>query len=203
MQGKEDLDFMDFAHRLEHRLSALMARSGVTATRVALGIIFLWFGILKFLPTTTPIDVLAERALTMITFHQFTAEHCLHVLAVWECVIAIGLLSGRFLRFTLLLLFLQLPWDVPAASPAGSRDVGALPLLPDIRRAIHYQEHCSYRRWHYRWFHRARGQNYRESTSCRKGGASGTCSREEDSLAGIILAAAAGLFLPETPTTSH
>jgi uncharacterized membrane protein YkgB len=28
-----------------------MARSGVTVTRVALGIIFLWFGILKFLPT--------------------------------------------------------------------------------------------------------------------------------------------------------
>src|SRR5450755_1585299 len=28
---------MDSAHRLEHRLSALMARSGVTATRVALG----------------------------------------------------------------------------------------------------------------------------------------------------------------------
>ena len=100
MQGKEDLDFMDSAHRLEHRLSALMARSGVTATRVALGVIFLWFGILKFLPTTTPIDVLAERTLTMITFHQFTAEHRLHVLTVWECVIGIGLLSGRFLRFT-------------------------------------------------------------------------------------------------------
>jgi uncharacterized membrane protein YkgB len=46
---------MDSAHRLEHRLSALMARSGVAATRVALGVIFLWFGILKFLPTTTPI----------------------------------------------------------------------------------------------------------------------------------------------------
>ena len=109
MQGKEDLDFMDSAHRLEHRLSALMARSGVTATRVALGVIFLWFGILKFLPTTTPIEVLAERTLTMITFHQFTAEHCLHALAVWECMIGLGLLSGRLLRFTLFLLFLQLP----------------------------------------------------------------------------------------------
>jgi uncharacterized membrane protein YkgB len=100
---------MGFAHHLEHRVSALMARSGVTITRVALGIIFLWFGILKFLPTITPIDVLAERTLAMITFHQFTAEHCLHVLAVWECMIGLGLLSGRLLRFTLILLFLQLP----------------------------------------------------------------------------------------------
>jgi uncharacterized membrane protein YkgB len=100
---------MNSVQHLEHRVSALMARSGVTITRVALGIIFLWFGVLKFLPTITPIDVLAERTLTMITFHHFTAEHCLHVLAVWECMIGLGLLSGRLLRFTLVLLFLQLP----------------------------------------------------------------------------------------------
>jgi uncharacterized membrane protein YkgB len=97
------------AHHLEHNVYALMARSGVTITRVALGIIFLWFGILKFLPTTTPIDLLAERTLTMITFHLFTAKHCLDVLAVWECMIGLGLLSGRLLRLTLVLLFLQLP----------------------------------------------------------------------------------------------
>jgi uncharacterized membrane protein YkgB len=100
---------MTAAHHLEHRVYALMARSGVTITRVALGIIFLWFGILKFLPTVTPVDLLAERTLTMITFHQFTGEHCLHVLAVWECMIGLGLLSGRLLRLTLVLLFLQLP----------------------------------------------------------------------------------------------
>ena len=45
----------------------------------------------------------------MITFHQFSAEHCLHVLGVWECMIGLGLLSGRLLRLTLVLLFLQLP----------------------------------------------------------------------------------------------
>jgi hypothetical protein len=70
---------------------------------------FLWFGILKFLPTVTPIDVLAERTLTIITFHKFTAAHCLLVLATWECMIGIGLLSGRLLRLTLVLLFFHLP----------------------------------------------------------------------------------------------
>ena len=30
------------------------------------------------------------------------------VLAVWECLIGLGLLSGRFLRATLLLLFVQM-----------------------------------------------------------------------------------------------
>lgn len=174
MQGKEDVDLWIPLIVWNTGLSLLMARSGVTATRVALGVIFLWFGILKFLPTTTPIDVLAERTLTMITFHQFTAEHRLHALAVWECVIGIGLLSGRFLRFTPL-LFLELP----------------RPFLPLVLLAHETWVHFPFfRRWHYRWFHRARGQNYRESTSCRKGGASRTCSPGEDSLAGIILAAA-------------
>jgi hypothetical protein len=75
----------------------------------ALGIIFLWFGVLKFVPTPTPIDALAERTLGIITFHRFRPDLCLHVLATWECLIGLGLLSGRFLRPTLILLFLQMP----------------------------------------------------------------------------------------------
>ena len=114
---------MASAHHLEHRVSARMARSGVTITRVALGIIFLWFGILKFLPTITPIDVLAERTLTMITFHHFTSEHCLHVLAVWESMIGLGLLSGRPPIHTCFSVSATAR-DASAVSPAGSRDVG-------------------------------------------------------------------------------
>jgi hypothetical protein len=31
------------------------------------------------------------------------------ILAAWECLVGIGLLSGKFLRATLLLLFVQMP----------------------------------------------------------------------------------------------
>ena len=40
-----------------------MAHNGLFITRVTLGIIFLWFGLIKLLPFVEPIDLLAERRL--------------------------------------------------------------------------------------------------------------------------------------------
>lgn len=86
-----------------------MAHQGLFLTRIALGIIFLWFGLLKFLPMVLPVDLLAEKTLTIITFHRMRPETCLHLLACFECVIGLGMLTGRLLRVTVVLLFLQLP----------------------------------------------------------------------------------------------
>ena len=85
-----------------------MAHNGLLVTRVALGVIFLWFGLIKFLPVVAPIDLLAERTLSILTFHLFRPETCLHVLAAFECIIGLGMLTGRFLRLTVGLLFLQM-----------------------------------------------------------------------------------------------
>ncbi len=86
-----------------------MAHNALLVTRIALGIIFLWFGLLKFFPGVLPIDVLAEKTLAIITFHLFRPETCLHVLACFECIIGLGMLTKRFIRLTVFLLFLQLP----------------------------------------------------------------------------------------------
>ncbi len=85
-----------------------LAHSGLFVSRIALGIIFLWFGAMKFLPVVLPIDQLAEKTLTTLTFHLFRAETCLHVLAAFECLIGIGLLTKRFLHLTVALLFFQM-----------------------------------------------------------------------------------------------
>lgn len=85
-----------------------LAHNGLLVTRVALGIIFLWFGLLKFLPGVAPIDVLAEKTLTILTLHQFQPATCLHVLAAFECIIGLGMLLKRFLRITVGLLFFQM-----------------------------------------------------------------------------------------------
>ena len=85
-----------------------MAHNGLLITRVALGVTFLWFGLLKFLPVLAPIDVLAEKTLSILTFHLFQPSTCLHVLAAFECVIGLGMLLKRFLRLTVGLLFLQM-----------------------------------------------------------------------------------------------
>jgi uncharacterized membrane protein YphA (DoxX/SURF4 family) len=93
----------------EQRLYESVSAAALIATRIALGVVFFWFGALKLLPFHVPIDQLAQRILVMITFHHVSAEILLHILGVWECTIGIGLLFGRFLRIAVGLLFLQMP----------------------------------------------------------------------------------------------
>jgi uncharacterized membrane protein YphA (DoxX/SURF4 family) len=94
--------------RLDRRLTGVMAAHGVTALRVALGIVFLWFGALKFLPGLSPAQDLAARTIEVLTFGVVPPTVSLPVLAAWEVAIGIGLLLGRWMRVTLLLLFVQM-----------------------------------------------------------------------------------------------
>lgn len=93
----------------ESRVLALMAENGILLTRLALGLIFVWFGILKFVPGLSEAEDLAKRTLMKVSFGYIPAQFCLYILAAWECAIGLGFLSGKFLRSTLILLFLQLP----------------------------------------------------------------------------------------------
>lgn len=86
-----------------------MATHGITLTRIALGVVFLWFGAIKFVPGWSPAAELAGRTIERITFGTVPPELGLPILAAWESLIGIGLLAGRFLRATLLLLFVQMP----------------------------------------------------------------------------------------------
>jgi uncharacterized membrane protein YkgB len=95
--------------QLDAGIAGWMARYGVTALRLTLGIVFLWFGVIKFVPGWSPAGDLAIRTIERLTFGILSANVSLMVLAAWESLIGIGLLSGKFLRFTLLLLFLQMP----------------------------------------------------------------------------------------------
>jgi uncharacterized membrane protein YphA (DoxX/SURF4 family) len=81
---------------------------GVPLLRIALGIVFFWFGVLKFFPNLSPAEELAARTIETISFGAVKANVSLPVLAAWECLIGLGLIFGRFLRATLALLALQM-----------------------------------------------------------------------------------------------
>ncbi|HZJ70537.1 MAG TPA: hypothetical protein VFF36_06350 [Planctomycetota bacterium] len=93
---------------VDRRITGWMARNGVLLTRLALGLVFTWFGVLKFLPGGGPAADLATRTIVKLTNGHVSAEQGLVILAGWETLIGLGLLSGRLLRITLLLLFLQM-----------------------------------------------------------------------------------------------
>ena len=94
--------------RVDVRITGTLARIGVPTVRIALGVVFLWFGVLKFFPTLSPAELLAARTIEALTFGAVRPDVSLPVLALWESVIGIGLILGRWLRGILALLALQM-----------------------------------------------------------------------------------------------
>ncbi len=94
--------------RLDRRVTAGLARSGVPVVRLSLAVVFLWFGALKFIPGMSPAEDLAARTIEQLSGGAVGPALSVPVLAAWECLIGLGLLTGRFLRGTLLLLGLQM-----------------------------------------------------------------------------------------------
>jgi uncharacterized membrane protein YkgB len=93
---------------IDTRLTRWMARYGVPLLRISLGVVFVWFGALKFFPGLSPAQDLAARTVERLSFGLVGPSVSVPVLALWECVIGLGLLSGWFMRATLLLLAAQM-----------------------------------------------------------------------------------------------
>ena len=94
--------------QLDKHITEWMARHGITLLRISLGVVFLWFGILKFFPGLSPAQSLAARTIHTLTFGMVPASVSVPVLASWECAIGMGLITNLFMRATLLLLFVQM-----------------------------------------------------------------------------------------------
>lgn len=95
-------------------LTASMARHGISILRISVGVIFFWFGSLKFFPGLSPAQELAAKTIDILTFELVPTKIALMTLATWECAVGLGLVFGVFLRTTLALLWLQM---IGAAAP--------------------------------------------------------------------------------------
>ena len=100
--------------RLDLAITSWLARAGIVVLRLGLGLVFLWFGLLKFFPGLSPAQDLATRTIERLTLGAVGPDLSLPILAAWESLIGLGLLSGRFLRATLFLLAVQM---LGAATP--------------------------------------------------------------------------------------
>jgi len=80
----------------------------VRILRVSLGIIFLWFGMLKFFPGMSPATFLAGRTIEVLSLGAVSAKIGVMILAAWESAIGLGLIFAVAMRVTLLLLFVQM-----------------------------------------------------------------------------------------------
>jgi uncharacterized membrane protein YkgB len=88
--------------RVEERLALLAQRHSVGMLRGALGIVFLWFGALKFVGAS-PVGEVVSRTLFVLPMHP-----TIILLGVVEIAIGISLLTGRALRAALAVLLAEM-----------------------------------------------------------------------------------------------
>jgi len=92
----------------DKKLTGWMARNGILLLRVSLGLVFVWFGVLKFYPGLSPAQDLAANTIDLLTFGLVPPDMAILLLAIWETLIGLGLIFGLYMRATLLLLFVQM-----------------------------------------------------------------------------------------------
>lgn len=109
--------------RIDLRISQWMAAHAVSVLRVALGVVFVWFGALKLIPDMSPAEDLVRATVPFLPGDLF-----LPALGIWEIAIGIGFVTGRALRLTILLLFLQMPGTLSPIFLLPERVFSSFPL---------------------------------------------------------------------------
>ena len=117
---------------VDKSITKWMAEYGILLLRISLGIVFLWFGVLKFFPGLSPAEGLASRTIEVLSAGKITASISLPVLAIWESLIGIGLITGKFLRATLLLLYLQMLGTLMPVFLFPNETFTAIPYAPSL-----------------------------------------------------------------------
>lgn len=85
------------------KLIGFLNRISLPALQISLGIIFIWFGVLKIFGDSPANDLITK------TIYWFNPDVFIPVLGVWEMAIGICLLVPSFIRVGLFLLALQMP----------------------------------------------------------------------------------------------
>jgi len=94
--------------QFDTRLNRWLVTHSILLLRLAMGGIFVLFGVLKFFPGVSPIEDLATRTTAALSFGLVTGTAAMTTIAALECVIGLCFLSGRFLRSGVWLLGAQM-----------------------------------------------------------------------------------------------
>ena len=83
-------------------------RQYLSYLRISIGIIYIWFGALKFFHGYSPAEDLAINTINKLTFGLISQPANILLLAIWECAVGILLVSGKSLRLALVFLFIHM-----------------------------------------------------------------------------------------------
>lgn len=86
----------------------LKLKKWVALLRISIGIIYIWFGMLKYFPGVSPAEDLAKETIQLLTFGLIGPDLSLFLLAVWETVIGVFLIAGLFKRISFWLVLVHM-----------------------------------------------------------------------------------------------
>ena len=88
------------AEDIQSHLLAFVNRRGITLLRVSLGLVYFWFGTLKFFDGQSPAELLAGKTLHTLSLGMLSPATALPLLATWEALLGLSFLLGTFPRAT-------------------------------------------------------------------------------------------------------
>jgi uncharacterized membrane protein YkgB len=94
--------FIATLDRIDRKVIGFMSSYAILIIRLSLGIVFVWFGLLKVMGVSPVFDLASHIV------YWLPSELFVPLLGIWEMAIGVGLLLGKALRVILSLLFLQL-----------------------------------------------------------------------------------------------
>jgi uncharacterized membrane protein YkgB len=96
-------DLRAHARALDDTIVELMGRIGMPFLRIGIGVIFIWFGVLKPLGLSPAAELLAN------TVYWWTPEIVVPAIGWWEVAIGITFLIPQLTRVAIFLLAIQMP----------------------------------------------------------------------------------------------
>ncbi|SMD34079.1 hypothetical protein SAMN04488029_1828 [Reichenbachiella faecimaris] len=82
----------EISEKIDDRLFVLADKYGLVLLEASIGLIYLWFGLLKFIPNYSPAEILAADTLDLLTLQFFDKQVMLWILASGELLIGLALI---------------------------------------------------------------------------------------------------------------
>ena len=104
----------------------------IALLRCALGVIFLWFGVLKLFPGHSPAEALAGKTILVITLGLVKPVLSVPLLGLFEAALGLLLISGQSVRLTITLMLFHMAGTLTPLVLFPHDTFAAFPFQPNL-----------------------------------------------------------------------
>jgi len=90
------------------KVNTWLTKNAMNLLRISIGIIYVWFGALKFVANLSPADQLAKDTIWLITFGLIPNNVSIILLALWETLLGAVLIIGVWKRAVFYILLIHM-----------------------------------------------------------------------------------------------